>query len=48
MANELAGAVCPGLYLCLLLYKSHSIRYISPKKKKKKKKGVTKQTGWNL
>ena len=42
MANELVGAVCPGLYLCIWFFtselKSFYQVYIRKKKRKKKKK----------
>ena len=43
MANELAWAVCPGLYLCTRFFTSEkkSFYLVSPKEKKK---SVTKQT----
>ena len=43
MANKLAWAVCPGLYLCTWFFTSKKKSFYLVSQKKKKKKGVTKQ-----
>ena len=50
MANELAWAVCLGLYICTWFFTSEKKSFYLVSKKKKKKntkqnKGFTKQTG---